>query len=528
MSEIELKHTNLSSEEPTKPKTKKKLKIPSAITILLGVFIFSIVLTWVVHIINPDVKYDEVAEDWFNFNGSNWYVSSNGMYGIGDSIMAVIAGAFSASSLIFFMVAIGVIIQLLMETEVLKSLVNSLLKGMNNKKLLLLPTFFVLFALWGTILGSQEATLALMPIVVPALIVAGFDSTTGFLVILVGCTTGIAASVLEPFALGTLATEFDKQWQLAGNEGSIGIGTGILLRSALFVVYTTIGCLFVTWYGNRALKGKSVEEEERLKVNAENAKVSFGENDHKSLDKKQKIALSIVGITMLWMIFVLLPWTNWFPSLSDAAWWQTLSHIFFFNDETLIGGWNFYELGLLFVVGWFICAKVFNYTNRQMANNWKSAWKTFQGVAIILVLSRATSIVLTYSGNADYIANGAFGSLSSLQPLALSLIIFPIYLAMALFIPSMTGLAGISAPIIGPLVRTYSDPDVMLSAIIGIMAFYPLAQGLVNMISPTTGLVVAQAEVAGSNFGKTFPLLLSYGAVIAVAGIAIISLSFLI
>ncbi len=528
MSEIELKHTNPSSEEPAKPKTKRKLKIPSAITILLGVFVFAIVLTWIIHIINPDVKYDGTAGDWFNFNGSNWYVSTNGMYGIGDSIMAVVAGVFSASSLIFFMIAIGVIIQLLMETEVLKSLVNSLLKGMKNKKVLLLPTFFVLFSLWGTILGSQEATLALMPIIVPALIVAGFDSTTGFLVVLVGCTTGIAASVLEPFALGTLASEFNNQWQAAGNAGTVGIGTGILLRSVLFVVYTIIGCLFVTWYGNRVLKGKTIEEEERIKTNAENAKVSFGEAEHKSLNKKQKIALSIVGFTMFWMIFVLLPWTNWFPALADQQWWQTLSRIFFFNDETLIGGWNFYELGLLFVLGWFICAKVFNYTNRQMLNNWKSAWKTFQAVAIILVLSRATSIVLTYSGNADYIANGAFGSLSSLPPLALSLIVFPIYLGMALFIPSMTGLAGISAPIIGPLVATYKDPNVMLSAIIGIMAFYPLAQGLVNMISPTTGLVVAQAEVAGSNYGKTFPLLLSYGVVIAVVGISIISLSFLI
>jgi len=49
-----------------------------------------------------------------------------------------------------------------------------------------------------------------MPIIVPALIIAGFDATTGFLVILLGCTTGIGASVLEPFALGTLAKAFNE------------------------------------------------------------------------------------------------------------------------------------------------------------------------------------------------------------------------------------------------------------------------------------------------------------------------------
>ncbi len=600
--EIEVK--KVSSDDSTSDsnsgeKKKKKFKVPSALSILIGVLIGSIVLTWIIHIItvgdykggtdairifttddtgalvmtgfweggntwyiteganaivdgqwvniSQDISGFDIGDqitigygemtpiidgDWFNFGDSNWYISNDGMYGIGDVISATVGGIFSAADLIFFIIGIGIIIELLMETSVLKSLVNSMIKGLNNRRILLIPSLFVLFSLWGTIMGTQEATLALMPIVVPALIVAGFDAMTGFLVILVGVTTGIAASILEPFALGTLAGAFNEVWQnTPGTTGTIGIGTGIVLRIVLFILYTTVGALFVTWYGNRVLKkGKSVEDIEMQEGNKEWAKVAFDDTEHRPLDKKQKIALSVVGIMMIWMVVVLLPWSSWIPTIEEQQWWITFSHLFFF--KSLIGGWSFFQLGFLFVFGWFICAKTFGYNGKKMANNWKNALSTFKTVSFILILSRATSIVLTNSGSATYLANTIFtNATDGLGALGLSLVVFPIYVLMALAIPSMSGLAGISAPIIAPIVGGYGqagDLDSMKAAIIGIMALYPLAQGLVNMASPTTGLVVAQAEASNTSYAKSVPLLLSYAGVIAVIGISVVSLSFLI
>lgn len=459
---------------------------------------------------------------WFNFGGSNWYVSDDGMYGIGDIVKASVAGLFSAWGLIFFIVAMGSTIEVLTETKVLNSLVNSLIKGMNNKRILLLPILFILFSLWGTILGAQETTLALIPIIVPALIIAGFDATTGFLVVLLGCTTGIAASVLEPFALGTLASSFNDIWQDAGGAGSIGIGTGIALRMVLFLVYTTIGSLFMVWYGNRVLKGKSIETKDRLDKNKQWANDSIGEFKTEPMNRKQKLSLFIVGLTMLWMIIVFLPWSSWIGDTYNSKSWEAFSHLFFFNS--LIGRWNFVQLGLLFTLGWFLCAKVFNYTSTMMANNWKNSLSTFKVVAFILIFSRATSIILTNSGSADFLATNLFASLSDeLSAGELSLVIFPIYILMAMFIPSMTGLAGISAPIIAPIIKGYGSPEAMLPAIIGIMALYPLAQGLVNMSSPTTGLVIAQAEASRADYGKSFPLLIGYAATLAVVGVLIVS-----
>ncbi len=596
---------DVNNQEKSK---SSKFKIPSALTIIVGVSFVAIFITWIVAIFEPEnswyfwqemkmipdnysdlnsfvtnpdnynvvtiflsknsdlkpffidkdnyyviseitnqdefvssVLYDRiqnyneglfVANKWYNFGNSNWFVSDDGLYGIGDIAKSFIAGVFDAFGLIFFIIAIGAIIEVLMETEVLKSLVNSMIKGMNNKRLMLIPSLFVLFSLWGTIMGTQEATLALMPIIVPALIVAGFDSATGFLVILVGCTTGIAASILEPFALGTLAAEFNSIWNdpsvTADVGGTIGIGTGILLRIVLFIVYTAIGCLFVTWYGNKVLKnGDSIELKEMIEENKVWAQKSFGEQEHKTLNKKQKLSLLYVGLVLVWMVFALLPWSNWISGLDDSKGWSTFSHMFFFNS--LLGHWTFVQLGLLFGFGWFLCAKTFNYKNDQMLNNWKNSLKTFKVVAYILIFSRVTSIILTYSGSADYLATNLFGTLSEgLSAGLLSLSVFPFYVLMAMFIPSMSGLAGITAPIIAPIVKGYGSQSAMLPAIIGILALYPLAQGLVNMTSPTTGLVVAQAEASRTNYARTLPMLLTYAGVIAIVGVSIVSLSFLV
>ncbi len=48
---------------------------------------------------------------------------------------------------------------------------------------------------------------------------------------------------------------------------------------------------------------------------------------------------------------------------------------------------------------------------------------------------------------------------------------------------------------------------------------YPLAQGCVNMFSPTTGMVVIQSEVAKVNYGKALPWLGMFAGVTMLLGI---------
>lgn len=585
--------TTKTQGSPKGKNSRKKFKMPSALSIIGGVILFAVLVTWIIHFIDPTSNWESqqlafstlddvnnwidtepdivssfinnnkelvdfwlsvgfitsftsvtsphftelgfvaivkpfsdgnlIANDWFNFAGSNWYVSDNGMYGIFDIFKASIAGIFDSSSVVFYIFTIGAFIEILLVTGSLEAGVGSLVKGLKGKEIILIPMLFVLFSLGGTLFGMQEETLGLIPVIVPVLILAGFDAATAYMVIVLGTTTGIAASVLDPFSIGVMAGALNT------TAIPVSIGTGIVLRMILFFTYTTIGTLFVIWYGRRVYKdnGKSLETKEMIENNKIWAVDTLGNVDEaESLNKKQTWSLVIFAITFAWMIFSLLPWMEWIPSLASNKVWETFSSLFF--NKVKLGEWYFIELSILFIFSLIIVGKIFG---MKMGKIWEHSLKGIKGmigVALILAGSRTVGIILNYSGATTTMIQTLFGGISGLSPITLVALLFPMLAFMAVFIPSTSGLAGITGPLISGIINEL-DPASAKIAIVGVMALYPLAQGVINMWCPTTGLVITQAEASHTNYGRVIPYTLSYAILISIVGLSItlISLSFM-
>ncbi len=558
------------------PKKKFKLKMPSALAIIIGVVVFVTMLSWIPHAAG---KADAITVDgvtyaagslgaWQNwiiwndnggqavlgdFNSDAWFTlvtpeaaaetaanygldgywaetggfvtetsmpwtmagyadGSSAMFGLLDVPKALLGGYFNAMDVAFYLIGIYAIVLLLMETETLKNGVGSLVKGLGNREILLVPILFVLFSLGGTLFGMQEETLGLLPIIVPVLIIAGFDGVTGMLVAVLGTTTGIAASVLDPFSVGVMAAGL-----------GTGIGTAIAERMILFCVYTTIGAVFVTWYGSRVRKNEEKSADvDSLESNKVWANEHIGDiNELDTMSGKQKGAMWIFAIVFGWMVFSLMPWTTWFPELGSAQIWVTFSSLFY--GHVLLGEWYFVELGILFLLAAFAIAKIFNMSGSKF---WGTVWlsaKDMFGVITIISFSRATASILSTTGltygmiysvvNIDKMSSG------DVNPIIFAIVWLFIFTGMAFFIPSTSGLAGVTAPLAGGVIGTVGDPHSKALMTVGILMVYPLAQGCVNMFSPTTGLVVVQAEQSKVSYGKVLPLLAGYAATIFVVGI---------
>jgi len=583
------KSTKKNSKEKN---TRKKFKLPNALTIIGGVILFAMLITWIVHFVDPSSSWESqqfafdslgdvntwlddnkdgvvkdfinqnpdlindwlslnfikkisgsssdfyhftdlgfqmivkpfsdgnlIANDWFNFGGSNWYVSSNGMYGIFDLFKAGLAGVFDSFSVVFYIFAIGAFVELLLVTGSLEAGVGSLVKGLKGKEIILIPALFILFSLGGTLFGMQEETLGLIPVIVPVLILAGFDAATAYMVIVLGTTTGIAASVLDPFSIGVMAGALNT------DALPVTIGTGIVLRMILFFIYTSIGTAFVIWYARRVHKNndKSLETSEMIEKNKIWAVETLGNVDEaESLNKKQSWSLIVFGLTFAWMIFTLLPWLEWIPSLSNSPVWEGVSSLFFNNVK--LGEWYFIELSILFIFSILIVGKIFGMTIGKIWEHSLRGMKGMIGVALILAGSRTVGIILNYSGATVTMVNSLFGGIVDTSPLMLVALMFPLLAFMAVFIPSTSGLAGITGPIISGIISNL-DPANAKIAIIGIMALYPLAQGVINMWCPTTGLVITQAESSHTDYGRVMPYTLSYAIVISLVGLSVTLIS---
>ncbi|NQX83087.1 MAG: hypothetical protein HRS50_00010 [Mycoplasmataceae bacterium] len=437
-------------------------------------------------------------------------------FGLLDTARALIGGYWAAFDVALYLIGIFAIVELLTRTGTLKAGVGSLVKGLNNKEIILLPILFLLFSLGGTLFGMQEETLGLLPIIVPVIILAGFDAPSGMMVAALGTTTGIASSVLDPFSVGVMADGL-----------GYGIGVGIFQRLILFVIYTSFGMMFITWYGLRVQKNKnkSIDKSE-ISNNQIWAKKEIGDiTNLESMTGKQTTALVIFGFVFGWMIFSLMPWITWFPELAFNEGWNIFSHIFY--GDILLGNWYFIELAILFFLAAILIGAIFKIESKEMINVFWTSLREMFGVITIISFSRATSMILTLSGLTYGMIYGMINieQLNSISPLSFMLIWAPIFLVMAIFIPSTSGLAGITAPIIGGVVSASgptNDPHTLLLAS-GILMIYPLAQGVINMFSPSTGIIVVQAEQSKVNFGKIMPLLIIYA--VMILGIGIISSS---
>ncbi len=431
---------------------------------------------------------------------SNYSDGSSSMFGLLDSFKAMMGGYFMAIDVALYIIGIYALVLLLMQTNTLRDGVSSLVKGLGDKEILLVPILFVLFSLGGTLFGMQEETIGLLPIIVPVLVLAGFDAPTGLLVAVVGTTSGIASSVLDPFSIGVMAAGL-----------GTGIGTGILERLLLFFVITSVTCSLVTLYAARVKKNndKSIDSAS-IEKNKEWAKESIGDiNDLETMTRSQKAALSIFGITFLWMIISLMPWTTWFPTLNDSEGWKFLSAIFY--GQVLLGEWYFIELSIMFLAIILIVGKIFKYSNTKIFNVIKTSTIEMFGVITIIAFSRSISVILQSTGLTYGIIYSVIdpNTLSNVGVIPFTLLWLMILTLIAFFIPSTSGLAGITAPIIGGVITAASggSEEHTKLLIVGILMIYPLAQGCVNMFSPTTGIVIVQSDISRVSYSKSLPIL---------------------
>ncbi len=480
---------------------------------------------------------ESIADDWFNFFDSNYYLGDEelGSFGILNIPFVLVAGFFNSTGVILYLFCIGAFVEVMLQSGALEAGTSSLVKKMKGKELLLIPILFILFCMGGTAFGMQEETLGLIPLIIPFLVLAGFDTMTGLLIIVVGTTAGISASVLDPFSVGVMSSSLTGE--IIPESAEVAPNTGIVIRIIMFFAFAIIGSIFCTWYGHRSRKGKDyVAEPEVFEKNQQWAHEMLGESHstHTGLTKRQAIGLSIFGATFVIMIFSLLPWIVWFPALEDFGTnaghgWAKFSSFFFAG--VLFGQWYFIQLSFMFLMVAFVLGWTFGMKQKDTNKAIYNGMKGMIGLGIILTVSRGVEIVLGYSGlTTDMVVmmfagaeGGTFGAIG------LAWILFPIFAFLASFISSTSGLAAITGPIIAPMLWQLSGQSTeqfMIYATV-VMVTYPLAQGTINMFMPTTGLVIAQAEVAKVNFGKALPILTIAALGTAIIGMTIITTSIL-
>jgi len=422
----------------------KNFRMPTAYTILFILLILVAAATWFI----PAGSYEH-HDDGTPIAGSYHEVEQNPQ-GPGDVILASFQGFYDAVDVALFILTVGGFLGVMMKTGAIDAGVSNVTKLLGGREILLIPVLMILFSLGGTSFGMWEETMAFYPLLIPVFMAAGYDALTGIAVVLLGSGAGVLAGTVNPFATG-----------IASGFAGVSLGQGLVTRLLMLVVFDAVAIIYVMRY---AAKVKKHPEKSLVAGIDRKFHVKTGE-DIPQLDGRRKVALALFALVFLVMIYAVIPFDEIGIPIPTLGWW-------------------FPELSGLFLVGGAVIGLVYGLGEEDTVDAFVAGAADLMGVDFIIGISRGITVLMNAGQITDTVLYWGERALEGAGSVLFILLVYLIYLPLSVLIPSSSGLATLSIPIVAPLGQFAGvGGDLIVTA-------FQSASGLVNIITPTAAVVM--------------------------------------
>lgn len=498
--------TAMTESLPAEAKTKKKFEFPSAFTILFLLLILIAAATWLIPAGSYDYTetgepvpgtYHEVAANPQQLLVSALKGPISGMYGIEDASGNVdvwnSGELFGAIDVAMFVLIIGGFLGVTMKTGAINAGIAWVVEKLKGKEKWMFPILMTIFAIGGTSYGMAEETLAFYALIITVMLAAGYDGLSAAALILLGAGIGVVGSTVNPFATGIAS----------GFAGST-LSEGLIGRVVLLVVGSAIGIWFVIRYAEKVKKDPSKSlifdqkaENERQFMSG-SAGAEFGE-----FTGRHKVILALFFLAFVVMVYGVIPWED--LGLPIPTWW-----------------WWFPEMTANFLLFGILIGIIGRLGEKELVNTFIDGARDMLGVALIIGVARGITVIMNNGLITDTVLYWAEKAVSGLSSVAFIIVTYLLYLPLSFLIPSSSGLATVSMPIMAPLGQFASVPGYL------IVTAYQSANGLINLVTPTSAVVMGGLAIARVGYGVwlrfVWPLLL----LLAVLSIAVLAVGALV
>ncbi len=464
-----------ASPEPA----KSRFALPSAYTILFILIVLVALLTWII----PAGKYD-VNSDGEPIPGSYHTVPANPQRIVVDSLMAPINGLygiegedgsvsvwnsgelFGAIDVALFILIIGGFLGVTMKTGAIQNGIGRIVSRLKGRERLMIPILMSVFAIGGTTFGMAEESLAFYVLIITVMIAAGYDSLVGASIVLLGCGVGVLGSTINPFATG-IASEF----------AGVSIDEGIVGRLVILVVGTAIAIAFVMRYAAKVQADPTTSLVGRPTAAELEAGTGGAASETSVMTGRQTAVLILFFAAFLVMIFGVIPWEDLGVTAVPTLWW-----------------W-FPEMTASFLLFAILIGVVARMGESDFTNTFVDGARDLLGVALIIGVARGITVIMTNGLITDTVLNAAEQVVGGLGGVAFINLMYFLFLPLSFLIPSSSGLATVAMPIMAPL-ASFADvpPQLVVTA-------YQSANGLVNLVTPTSAVVMGGLAIAKVGYG---------------------------
>lgn len=453
---------------------KKKRGMPSSFTILLLLLAIVAVITVVISGTSGGAVTAARPSDFFT---------------------APVKGFADALPVCLFVMILGGFLGMMTETGALDNGIAVLVKKLHGREIMLVPVLMLIFSLGGTTYGMCEETVPFYALLAATMMAAGFDPLVGAATVLLGAGCGCLGSTVNPFAVGA-AVDALTGVGIEVNQ-TIIIGLGLVL----WAVSTLISIAFVMNYAKKvkADKGSTILSMQELKdaEEAHGAAAAEVTKDVK-LTGRQKAVLGIFTFTFAVMIVGFIPLADLNAGVAgffdngvyDAegnvitqAWSAVITGL-------PIGQWYFDEASTWFFVMAIVIGIVGGLSEKKIVDTFITGAADMMSVVLIIALARGISVLMAATGLDVYVLDAAANALAGLSGVIFAPMSFLVYFGLSFLIPSTSGMATVSMPIMGPLAAELGfAPEVMVM-------IFSAAIGVVNLFTPTSGAIMGGLALA--------------------------------
>jgi uncharacterized ion transporter superfamily protein YfcC len=447
----------------------EKLKVPHVYTLLTGIILFGVFLSYIVpsgEFIREEKELNGLKRTMVvpgTFQEIEKHYSIPGIFvetkeegkaspvSFLQFLSAIPRGMEGTADIIFFIFILGGVFSVIQRTGTITAVIQALVRKYSGSDTWLTILLMVLIAIAGSTLGMGEEFIPLFPLFIYLAREMGYDRIYGIGLVILAADVGFAAATTNPFTV-----------QIAQGIAEVPIGSGIGFRMIFFVIILITAIIYLYRYGRKIKKDPTKSLMYGVKV--DNSSLSF---EKLNLTKRHKF---IVYATVL--IFILIIFC-----MQTMNWWLA----------EMAGGF------LLMAV---IAAWIGKLSPQETAEAFVSGTKEMAVAALVVGFAKGIQVVLADGMIMDTLIHFAASSIEGMPKIIAAEGMFVFQTFLNFFIPSGSGQAATTMPLMAPL------SDLLgITRQTAVFAF-TCGDGFSNTIIPTSGVLMAVLSLGGVPYEK--------------------------
>ncbi len=365
-----------------------------------------------------------------------------------DVFRAIPLGMVDGAKIIFFIFIISGAIQIVNATGAINAGILKIVEKFEGKEKYLIPIFMIVFSFTGAFLGFSEENLVFVPLAVSLAHHLGYDGIVGICISYLATQVGFFSGMMNPFNVG-----------VAHGIADLPLFSGIGFRFLIWAIYMIVTSWYVMSYA------------EKIKKNPELSIVADIKHDNNKFTDFSNVDAELTGKhKLIYIVFII----------------GVIAILY----GTYNFGWGVVDIAAVFLIVGLISGLIERFSFSKIADEFVAGAKGIVFGALIVGFAKAIYVIMEQTMILDTIINWLVKGIG-IFPASISVLgLYIIQWFLNILVPSATGQAAISMPIMVPIADMLG-----INRQVSVVALQ-LGDGINNSIIPTSSTLLAACTIA--------------------------------